>query len=64
MSDNDRSTCNFEKQQFQQEIPYIIFTDLESALQPFSQTERDPNLQIGGSYIDEIHINISQWDEW
>jgi len=55
MPNNDRSTGEFRNRQFQQEIPYIIFADLESALRPFFSPERDPHLNI--SYTDKIHAH-------
>ena len=55
MPDNDRSTCEFRNRQYKQEIPYIIYADLESALRPFFSPERDPNLNI--SYTDKIHTH-------
>jgi len=36
-------TCDFKNYQFQQHIPYVIYADLESALEPFDTVERDPN---------------------
>ena len=55
MPDHDRANCEFKNRRFQQEIPYIIFADLESALKPFMSVDRDPNLNV--SFTDKKHIH-------
>ena len=45
----------FEKHQFQQRVPYVIYADFECALIPFSLAARDPNLEQ--SYTDKRHYH-------
>ena len=55
MPNHDRAKSEFKNRRFQQEIPDIIFADIESALKSFMSVERDPNLNA--SFTDKKHIH-------
>jgi len=53
MMPKENLTQKFERRQFQQRVPYVIYADFECALLPFSMADRDLNL--GQSYTDKKH---------